>query len=61
VLREITDRRYRLCQAAYVALRGVPAAVDVVVWGKDDFESRQRSPASLPATVIREGRLLYAA
>jgi predicted nucleotidyltransferase len=59
VLRELTDRRYRLCQAAYLALRGVPAAVDVDVWGKDDFDRRQDNPASLPATIIREGRLLY--
>jgi predicted nucleotidyltransferase len=61
VLKEITDRKYRISQAAYLALRDVPAAVDVVVWAKDDFDRRQRSVASLPATVLREGRLLYAA
>ncbi|HEX5009662.1 MAG TPA: nucleotidyltransferase domain-containing protein [Planctomycetota bacterium] len=61
VLGELTDKRYRLCQAAYLALRGVPAAVDVLVWAQSDFEQRLRSPASLPATVLREGRLLYAA
>jgi uncharacterized protein len=61
VLRELTDKRYRISQAAYMALHDVPAAVDVVVWAKDDFDRRQRSVASLPATVLREGRLLYAA
>jgi len=61
VVRELTDRRYRLCQAAYLALRGIRAAVDVVVWSQGDFERRCEYPASLPATVMREGRLLYAA
>ena len=60
VLKALTDRRNRLCQAAYLTLRGVPAAVDVVVWAEADFEKRKRSPASLPATVIREGQLIYA-
>lgn len=61
VLDELTDRRWRLCQEAYLALGGVPAAIDVVVWSTADFERRLRAAASLPATVAREGRLLYAA
>ncbi len=61
VLDELTDRRWRLCQAAYLALGDVRAAVDVVVWSTADFERRLRAASSLPATVAREGRLLYAA
>ena len=38
-----------------------PAAVDVIVWPKSRFERRSRVVCSLPATVLREGRLLYAA
>jgi len=44
---------------AYRALRGTGTAVDVVVWPKSSFERRARVPASLPATVTREGMLLY--
>ena len=52
---------YRLSQRAYRALRGVPAAVDVLVWDRAAFESRLHLPASFPATVAREGRVLHAA
>lgn len=61
VMRELKDRRYRLSQQAYRTLRGVEAAVDVLVWSKEDFDGRLHLTASLPATVAREGRLLYAA
>jgi len=44
---------------AYRALRGTGTAVDVVVWPKSSFERRARVAASLPATVSREGILLY--
>ena len=39
----------------------VRVAVDVVVWRESAFTRRARVPASLPATVLREGRLLHAA
>lgn len=42
------------------ALRGIPFAVDVIPWRLTDFEGRAAHVvASLPATVVREGRLLY--
>ena len=41
-------------------LRGLGTAVDVVFWTATDFDARSlHVAASLPATVIREGRLLY--
>jgi predicted nucleotidyltransferase len=46
---------------AFRALAGVGAAKDVVVYMRKEFESRSRALSSLPATVLREGRLLYAA
>lgn len=52
---------YRLAQHGYRALRGVPAAVDVVVWERGTFDARRHLRASFSATVEREGRLLYAA
>jgi len=46
---------------AYEVLWSLKAAADVVVWTHTEFEKRLHLRASLPATVIREGRLLYAA
>jgi uncharacterized protein len=46
---------------AYEALRGTGTAADIVVWTSSAFESRLPLAASLPATVVREGLLLYAA
>ena len=51
------QKRSRL---AYQTLRGTRIAADVLVWTKDAFESRLHLPASLPAIVAREGKLLYA-
>ena len=51
-------RRSRL---AYQVMRGTRVAADVLVWTRTAFDSRLHLPASLPATIIREGKLLYAA
>ena len=51
------QKRSRL---AYQALRGTRVAADVLVWTRQDFDSRLHLPASLPAIVAREGKLLYA-
>ncbi len=46
---------------AYERLWGTGTAADVLVWTRGRFESRTHLRASLPATILREGRLLYAA
>jgi predicted nucleotidyltransferase len=51
------QKRSRL---AYQALRGTRTAADVLVWTREAFDSRLHLPASLPAIVAREGKLLYA-
>ena len=51
-------RRSRL---AYQVLWGAGRAGDVVVVTRGYFEGRAHLQASLPGTVLREGRLLYAA
>ncbi len=56
-----SEPRYRLAQKGFRALRGVPAAVDVVVWDRQVFDGRLHLRASFPSIVIREGRLLHAA
>jgi predicted nucleotidyltransferase len=52
---------YRRDILAFRALCGVGAAKDVVVYTREEFETRSRAISSLPATVLREGRLLHAA
>ena len=51
-------RRSRL---AYEVLRGTGTPVDALVCSHDWFFSRVHLRASLPAIVLREGRLLHAA
>ncbi len=46
---------------AYERLWGTGTAADVLVWTRERFESRTCLRASLPGTILREGRLLYAA
>lgn len=44
----------------YGRLRGVNVPVDVVPWRHSDFDGRSAHVrSSLPATVLREGRLVY--
>jgi predicted nucleotidyltransferase len=51
-------RRSRL---AYQVLRGTATAADILVWTRRTFDERLHLQASLPATVVREGKLLYGA
>ena len=50
---------YRRDRLAYGALRGVKVAKDVLVWTTDEFDRRRHFVASLPATILLEGRLIY--
>jgi predicted nucleotidyltransferase/HEPN domain-containing protein len=52
---------YRRAQTAYHALRGVRLPVEVVVFTRAEFDYQLPARASLPATVAREGKVLYAA
>jgi predicted nucleotidyltransferase len=56
-----TEPLYRLSRRGFKALRGIAAAVDVVVWDRATFDARLHLLASFPATVMREGRVLYVA
>lgn len=46
---------------AYEVLRGTGIAADVLVCTRSYFERRRSLRASLPGTVLREGRLLHGA
>jgi predicted nucleotidyltransferase len=51
----------RDCDVAYRALRGLGIAKDILVWTRHEFEKRLHLKASLPSTILREGKLLHAA
>lgn len=61
VVDQCKDPAYKLSQKAHSALWGLKIAVDVLVWPREAFDQRISLQSSLPATVIREGKLLYAA
>src|SRR5262245_9859988 len=52
---------HKRSRLAYERLWGTGTAADVLVWTCGRFESRAHLRASLPGTILREGRLLYAA
>jgi uncharacterized protein len=52
---------YQLDQEAYRIVAPHSLRLEIIVIPRGEFAWRSRSPASLPATVLREGRLLYAA
>lgn len=53
--------RYRREQKAFRALYGINVPKEVIVLTRKEFESKRSVVCSLPATVNREGKLLYAA
>ncbi len=57
---DASDDRKR-SRLAYEVLRGTGIAVDVLVWTRGEFNRRRDVVASLPATVERDGKVLYEA
>lgn len=53
--------RYQREQRAFRALCGVGAPKDVLVLTREEFERKKGVVCSLPATVLREGKIVYAA
>ena len=46
---------------AYESLWGMQVPTDVLVWTRDEFDRRLHLRASLPSTILREGRLVHGA
>jgi predicted nucleotidyltransferase len=61
VMPDDTPPERRRSRLAYEALHGTGTAADVLVCTRSYFEDRRSLKASLPGTVLREGRLLHAA
>jgi len=49
------------CKMGYRALSGLGIATDILVWTRNEFDKRLHLKASLPSTVVDEGKMLYAA
>ena len=61
VVADANEPPYRRAQHAQEVLWGIWCAADVLVLTRDEFESRRSVPTSLSATVMAEGKILYAA
>ena len=61
VVAERLGEPYEMEQSAYAAVWDLDLPIDVVVMTDDYYSWMREAAASLPATVDREGRLLYAA
>lgn len=61
VVPHASEPAHRLAQAAYHALPVHSFPIEILVMSRDEFEQRSRAASSLPATILREGRTLYAA
>jgi uncharacterized protein len=61
VVDETDEPMYRLDQQGYGVLEPYRLPIELVFITRSDFERRLPAVASLPAAVVREGRLLYAA
>ena len=56
-----TPREIRDSDEVYQVLWGIRAPIDVLVWTRGQFDGQLHLKASFPSTIVREGRLLYAA
>ena len=61
VMPDDSSAEHRRSRLAYEVLRGTGTAADVLVCTHSYFEQRRSLKASLPGTVLREGRALHGA
>ncbi|MHB8577750.1 MAG: nucleotidyltransferase domain-containing protein [Dehalococcoidia bacterium] len=61
IVPESQESSLHRAQRAYRALTGVHLPMDILVWTRKEFDWQATVFASLPAVILREGRLLYAA
>jgi hypothetical protein len=61
VVRDASKFPHHLAQEAYRVVGHHILPLDIVFMGREEFDRRADVESSLPATVLREGKLLYAA
>ena len=59
ILPESDLPRHRRAANAYYLLWGLPTPVDLLVMTRSEFQRSRQVKASLAATVLREGKLVY--
>lgn len=60
IVRHADIPRHQRAQHAYLSVGLHRFPTDILVWTHDEFEQKKANPANLPATILREGRQLYA-
>jgi predicted nucleotidyltransferase len=60
IVTEDTPPHRQRSKLAYECLWGVRAAADVLVWTREAFDRKRHLKSSLPGTILREGKILYA-
>lgn len=61
VVEQSDEPSYRRAQTAYGVLGLHSLPTDILVWTREEFDRRSPNPATLPGTILREGKVLYAA
>ena len=61
VVPDNTPPEIRDTKAVFKVLFDIPAPIDVLVWTRQEFDKRLHLRVSFPSTIVREGKLLYAA
>jgi predicted nucleotidyltransferase len=61
ILPKLETPAYRVAQQAHSLVWGLGISADILVWSREEFERRVDVKTSLPAVVLREGKLLHAA
>lgn len=61
IVRQSDSPRHQRAQHAYLTVGIHRFPTDILVWTHDEFEEKKSNPANLPATILREGRQLFAA
>ena len=61
VVPDDAPRELRETKLVFKALWDIDAPIDVLVWTRQEFDSRLHLVASFPSSIVGEGKLLYAA
>jgi predicted nucleotidyltransferase len=60
IVSDAHEQPTRRATRGYLRLRGVPVPADLVVSTRAEFDRYRRVPASLEATILERGKVLYA-
>jgi len=61
VVPDDTPREVRENKEVFRALLDINAPIDILVWTRRHFDERLHLRVSFPSTIVREGKLVYAA